>query len=44
LLVYEPGQGWEPLCRFLSVPVPEQPFPHVNSTEEFRSRLKAAQS
>ncbi|HND31303.1 MAG TPA: sulfotransferase [Myxococcota bacterium] len=32
LLVYEPGQGWGPLCEFLGVPVPDQPYPHVNDT------------
>jgi hypothetical protein len=31
LLVYEVGQGWEPLCGFLGVPVPDQPFPAENA-------------
>jgi Sulfotransferase domain len=35
LLVYEAKQGWDPLCAFLGVPVPGQPFPHVNSREEY---------
>ena len=35
LLVFEAAQGWEPLCRFLDRPVPEEPFPRVNTTEEF---------
>ena len=35
LLVFDPAEGWEPLCRFLAVPVPDGPFPRVNSTEEF---------
>ena len=35
LLVFDVAQGWEPLCRFLGVPVPDMPFPRVNSTEEF---------
>lgn len=30
LLVFEVRQGWEPLCAFLSVPVPDKPFPHIN--------------
>lgn len=30
LLVYEVKQGWEPLCAFLGVPVPDTPFPHLN--------------
>lgn len=38
LLVYEAGQGWEPLCRFLGVEVPETPFPQENTTETFKAR------
>ena len=34
LLVYEASQGWGPLCKFLGVPIPETPFPRVNSREE----------
>eukprot|EP00746_Dinoflagellata_sp_MGD_P058466 gnl/MRDRNA2_/MRDRNA2_250299_c0_seq1.p1 gnl/MRDRNA2_/MRDRNA2_250299_c0~~gnl/MRDRNA2_/MRDRNA2_250299_c0_seq1.p1 ORF type:complete len:306 (-),score=31.33 gnl/MRDRNA2_/MRDRNA2_250299_c0_seq1:209-1126(-) len=30
LLDFQVQQGWEPLCRFLGVPVPEVPFPKVN--------------
>ena len=30
LLIYSVDQGWEPLCRFLGVPVPAAPFPNVN--------------
>ena len=33
LLEFEAKDGWEPLCRFLGVPVPEQPFPHVNDRD-----------
>jgi hypothetical protein len=36
LLVYDVSQGWEPLCVFLGVPVPDEPFPRVNSNEEFQ--------
>ncbi|HVY52231.1 MAG TPA: sulfotransferase [Devosia sp.] len=35
LLVFDVKQGWEPLCRFLEVPVPDMPFPRVNTTREF---------
>lgn len=38
LLVYEVAQGWDPLCAFLGVPVPDAPMPKVNSTEEFVGR------
>ena len=41
LLVYEVAQGWEPLCGFLGVPIPDTPMPKVNSTEEFRA-MRAA--
>jgi hypothetical protein len=30
LLIYSVDQGWEPLCRFLGLPVPATPFPNVN--------------
>jgi hypothetical protein len=39
LLVYRPGDGWEPLCRFLGVSVPAEDFPHLNDTAEFRARI-----
>ena len=38
LLVYEPGDGWEPICRFLGVPVPDAEFPHLNDTAWYRAR------
>lgn len=38
LVEWQPGDGWGPLCRGLGVPVPDEPFPHVNTTEEFRTR------
>ena len=37
LLVYTVGDGWAPLCRFLSEPVPDVAFPHSNTTDEFRA-------
>jgi hypothetical protein len=35
LLVYEVKRGWQPLCQFLGVPIPDTPFPHVNLKSEF---------
>jgi hypothetical protein len=35
LLVFDVKEGWEPLCRFLEVPVPEIPFPRSNPRDEF---------
>jgi hypothetical protein len=40
LLVFDAKQGWEPLCRFLEVPVPEEPFPHLNDTASIQERMK----
>ncbi|MGB1007641.1 MAG: sulfotransferase family protein, partial [Thalassobaculaceae bacterium] len=37
LLVYRVANGWPPLCRFLGLPVPDAPFPHVNSTADFKT-------
>src|SRR5215213_6096209 len=39
LLVWNPKEGWEPLCDLLELPVPEQPLPHVNDTENFQKSL-----
>jgi len=41
LLVYEVKQGWEPLCKFLGVPVPATPFPVTNSTEDYLTRMRS---
>jgi hypothetical protein len=35
LLVFDVAEGWAPLCRFLDVPVPDTPFPRMNTTEQF---------
>ena len=39
LLVFDVSEGWEPLCRFLGVPVPATPFPRRNDSAEFRKRV-----
>jgi hypothetical protein len=41
LLVFEVGEGWERLCKFLGVPVPAEPYPSENSTAEFQARVRA---
>jgi hypothetical protein len=40
LLVYEVKDGWEPLCRFLGKPVPEDAFPRTNDRAEFWELVK----
>jgi len=37
LIDYRTGDGWNPICDKLGLPVPDAPFPHVNTTEEFRA-------
>ncbi|MEP6640388.1 MAG: sulfotransferase family protein [Gaiellales bacterium] len=37
LVEWQPADGWEPLCSVLNVPVPAEPFPRSNSTEEFQA-------
>jgi hypothetical protein len=44
LLIYEAGQGWEPLCEFLGLPVPEEPYPLENTRAEFIARRAAIES
>jgi hypothetical protein len=44
LLVFDVKEGWEPLCRFLEVPVPkDKPFPRLNDTQEFQQNIKRVQ-
>jgi hypothetical protein len=37
LVCWKPGDGWEPLCTALGLPVPDEPFPHLNTTADFRA-------
>jgi hypothetical protein len=39
LLEWNLGDGWEPICDRLGVPVPSEPFPVTNSTDEFREMV-----
>lgn len=40
LVEWQPGDGWEPLCRALDAPVPTRPFPHENSTADYLVRAE----
>ncbi|KAK2861445.1 hypothetical protein FQN49_004188 [Arthroderma sp. PD_2] len=40
LLEFEAKDGWEPLCKFLGVPVPDVPYPRVNDTNNFWERYE----
>jgi hypothetical protein len=39
LLVYQVKEGWTPLCAFLGVEEPAEPFPRTNNRTEFWDRL-----
>jgi hypothetical protein len=39
LVEWQPGDGWAPLCEALGVAIPDEPFPHVNTTAEFRAMV-----
>jgi hypothetical protein len=39
LVQWKASDGWGPLCAALKLPVPAEPFPHANTTEEFRARV-----
>ena len=41
LLEWTAADGWEPICERLDVPVPEEPFPLTNTTEEFQAMMAA---
>lgn len=38
LLTFDVAEGWAPLCEFLEAPVPADPFPRTNTTEQFQER------
>ena len=43
LLIYNVKEGWEPLCKFLNVPIPQdKPFPHVNDTKHIQHVIRMA--
>ena len=44
LLEWSASDGWEPICARLGVPVPEEPFPLTNTTEEFRANILQQQA
>ena len=44
LLEFRVDQGWQPLCRFLDVEVPAEPFPHVNDSTSIHDLVDRVQS
>ncbi len=41
LIEWRPQDGWAPLCAALDVPIPDLPFPRVNTREEFQKNFPA---
>jgi hypothetical protein len=39
LLEWTAADGWDPICERLGVPVPDEPFPQTNSTNDFREMM-----
>jgi hypothetical protein len=38
LVEWQPSMGWAPICEALDLPVPDDPFPHTNTTAEVQAR------
>jgi Sulfotransferase domain len=43
LIEWRAGDGWEPICERLGVPVPDSPFPHENRMADFRAAAGLAE-
>jgi hypothetical protein len=41
LLVFDVAEGWEPLCSFLDVPIPNRPFRRLNDATALQRRFAA---
>jgi len=40
LLMFDVREGWAPLCRFLEVPIPDEPFPRLNDTASTQAMIQ----
>ena len=40
LLVFNVKEGYAPLCKFLELPEPAEPFPHVNEKARFEMLIR----
>ena len=32
-------EGWEPLCKFLNKPIPDEPFPNINDRDQIKAAM-----
>ncbi|KAL9540756.1 hypothetical protein MBANPS3_009502 [Mucor bainieri] len=44
LLIMELGEGWTRLCEFLGKEVPTEPYPSINSAEDFQKLIRVFES
>jgi hypothetical protein len=42
LIEWHPGDGWASICQGLGLPVPDEPYPHVNTRQEWLERRTQA--
>ena len=42
LLIFQVQEGWEPLCRFLGAPIPDEVFPRTNDRLEFWEKVRGS--
>mmetsp|Transcript_17933 Transcript_17933/g.24905 ORF Transcript_17933/g.24905 Transcript_17933/m.24905 type:complete len:289 (+) Transcript_17933:86-952(+) len=40
LLIFKATDGWEPLCKFLDKPIPDEPYPRTNDKNEMKTRMR----
>jgi hypothetical protein len=43
LVEWQPEDGWAPICEALGVDIPEEPFPHINTTEDWERGSEKAE-
>lgn len=44
LLEWRAADGWEPLCKALGVPIPDEPFPRVNTRDDWQRMHSSTES
>lgn len=44
LVIHNPRDEWGPLCAALGVPVPDEPYPESNSSEDFAGNVERARA
>ena len=42
LLYWTFNDGWEPLCKFLDQPIPDTPFPHLNTARALEEGMRSS--